>query len=236
MHKRILLKLSGEYLAGGSSELYDKKILSTLANEISQVISHGIEVGLVIGGGNIVRGSELEVAGLSRVVGDQMGMLATVLNALALRDALDKARVTVHLFSSVEIPGIAQRFNSRAASDILTQKKVGIFSGGTGNPFFTTDTAACLRAIEVDCDIVLKATKVDGVFSSDPVKDPNAKRYDKISYTQILEKRLGVMDLPAICLCRDHKMPLRVFDVGQTGAILQAALGSEVGTYVFEGE
>jgi uridylate kinase len=207
-YKRILLKLSGEALGDGSVGI-DPKILDRTALEIGQLVGIGVQVGLVIGGGNLFRGAALHAAGLDRVTGDHMGMLATVMNALAMRDALERANIHTIVMSSIPMSGVVEHYDRRRAIRLLEESNVVIFSAGTGNPFFTTDSAACLRGIEVDADIVLKATKVDGVYSSDPVLDKTATRYNYLTYDEVLEKQLGVMDLTAICLARDHDMPVR---------------------------
>ena len=230
-YKRILLKLSGEALGDGSVGI-DPKILDRTALEIGQLVGIGVQVGLVIGGGNLFRGAALHAAGLDRVTGDHMGMLATVMNALAMRDALERANIHTVVMSSIPMSGVVEHYDRRLAIRHLEENHVVIFSAGTGNPFFTTDSAACLRGIEVDADIVLKATKVDGVYSSDPVLDKTATRYDRLTYDEVLEKQLGVMDLTAICLARDHDMPLRVFAMEQTGALRNVVVGEDEGTLI----
>ncbi len=230
-YKRILLKLSGEALGDGSVGI-DPKILDRTALEIGQLVGIGVQVGLVIGGGNLFRGAALNAAGLDRVTGDHMGMLATVMNALAMRDALERANIHTVVMSAIPMSGVVEHYDRRLAIRHLEDSHVVIFSAGTGNPFFTTDSAACLRGIEVDADIVLKATKVDGVYSSDPVLDKTATRYDRLTYDEVLEKQLGVMDLAAICLARDHSMPLRVFAMEQTGALRNAVVGGDEGTLI----
>ncbi len=230
-YKRILLKLSGEALGDGSVGI-DPKILDRTALEIGQLVGIGVQVGLVIGGGNLFRGAALNAAGLDRVTGDHMGMLATVMNALAMRDALERANIHTVVMSAIPMSGVVEHYDRRLAIRHLEENNVVIFSAGTGNPFFTTDSAACLRGIEVDADIVLKATKVDGVYSADPVLDKTATRYDYLTYDEVLEKQLGVMDLTAICLARDHDMPLRVFAMEQTGALRNAVVGEDEGTLI----
>ncbi|MEZ7972534.1 MAG: UMP kinase [Pseudomonadales bacterium] len=230
-YKRILLKLSGEALGDGSVGI-DPKILDRTALEIGQLIGIGVQVGLVIGGGNLFRGAALHAAGLDRVTGDHMGMLATVMNALAMRDALERANIHTVVMSSIPMSGVVEHYDRRLAIRHLEESNVVIFAAGTGNPFFTTDSAACLRGIEVNADIVLKATKVDGVYSADPVLDKAATRYKHLSYDEVLEKQLGVMDLTAICLARDHDMPLRVFAMEQKGALLNVVVGEDEGTLI----
>lgn len=231
-YKRILLKLSGEALTGSKSFGIDPKILDAMALEIGQLVGIGVQVGLVVGGGNLFRGAELQQAGLDRVTGDHMGMLATVMNALALRDALERSNIATQIMSSIPMSGVVDHYDRRKAIRALSNGDVVIFSAGTGNPFFTTDSAACLRGIEVDAEIVLKATKVDGVYSADPMKDPDAIRFDRLTYDDVLDKKLEVMDLTAICLCRDHDMPLRVFEMSKQGALLNIVRGGNDGTLI----
>jgi uridylate kinase len=230
-YERILLKLSGEAL-GKDGVGIDPKVLDRTALEIGQLVGIGIQVGLVIGGGNLFRGAELSAAGLDRVTGDHMGMLATVMNALAMRDALERANIQTVVMSAIPMSGVVEHYDRRLAIRHLEEGDVVIFSSGTGNPFFTTDSAACLRGIEVDADIVLKATKVDGIYTADPVSHPNAERFLSITYDEILEKQLGVMDLTAICLARDHGMPLRVFQLDKQDALLNAVVDDDEGTLV----
>ncbi|MEL0166857.1 MAG: UMP kinase [Pseudomonadaceae bacterium] len=231
-YKRILLKLSGEALMGTEDFGIDPKVLDRMALEIGQLIGIGVQVGLVIGGGNLFRGSALSAAGMDRVTGDHMGMLATVMNALAMRDSLERSNIQTRVMSAITMEGVTEHYDRRKAMRYLAGGDVVIFSAGTGNPFFTTDTAACLRGIEVDADLVLKATKVDGVYNADPMKDPNAERFEKLSYDQVLDLKLEVMDLTAICLIRDHNMPLRVFNMNKPGALLNAVVGSAEGTLI----
>ena len=230
-YERILLKLSGEAL-GKNGVGIDPKVLDRTALEIGQLVGIGIQVGIVIGGGNLFHGAELSAAGLDRVTGDHMGMLATVMNALAMRDALERANIQTVVMSAIPMSGVVEHYDRRLAIRHLDDGDVVIFSSGTGNPFFTTDSAACLRGIEVDADIVLKATKVDGIYSADPVTDPNATRFTTITYDEILELQLGVMDLTAICLARDNGMPLRVFQLDKQDALLNAVVGEGEGTLV----
>ena len=231
-YKRILLKLSGEALMGTEDFGIDPKVLDRMALEIGQLIGIGVQVGLVIGGGNLFRGAALSAAGMDRVTGDHMGMLATVMNSLALRDSLERSNIQTRVMSAITMNGVTEHYDRRKAMRYLSGGDVVIFSAGTGNPFFTTDTAACLRGIEVDADVVLKATKVDGVYDRDPMKEPNAERFDRLSYDQVLDLKLGVMDLTAICLIRDHQMPLRVFNMNKPGALLNAVVGSAEGTLI----
>ncbi len=234
-YKRILLKLSGEELMGEEGFGIDPKVLDRMALEIGQLVGIGVQVGLVIGGGNLFRGAALNKAGMDRVTGDHMGMLATVMNGLAMRDALERTNISSHVMSAIPMSGVVEHYDRRRAMRYLGEGEVVIFSAGTGNPFFTTDSAACLRGIEMDADVVLKATKVDGVFSADPMLDPNAELYDRLTYDEVLDKKLGVMDLTAICLCREHNMPLRVFRMSKQGALLNLVVGGNEGTLVTEG-
>jgi len=234
-YKRILLKLSGEELMGEEGFGIDPKVLDRMALEIGQLVGIGVQVGLVIGGGNLFRGAALNKAGMDRVTGDHMGMLATVMNGLAMRDALERTNISSHVMSAIPMSGVVEHYDRRRAMRYLGEGEVVIFSAGTGNPFFTTDSAACLRGIEIDADVVLKATKVDGVFSADPMLDPSAELYDRLTYDEVLDKKLGVMDLTAICLCREHNMPLRVFRMSKQGALLNLVVGGNEGTLVTEG-
>lgn len=234
-YKRVLLKLSGEALMGEESFGIDPKVLNRMALEIGQLIGIGVQVGLVIGGGNLFRGAALHEAGMDRVTGDHMGMLATVMNSLALRDALERSNIRTRVMSAIPMSGIVEHYDRRRAIRDLKDGDVVIFSAGTGNPFFTTDSAACLRGIEIDADLVLKATKVDGVYSADPVKDPTAVKYDRLTYDEVLDMKLGVMDLTAICLCRDHNMPVRVFNMNKVGALTNIVVGKEEGTLIERG-
>jgi uridylate kinase len=230
--RRVLLKLSGEALSGKQGFGIDPKVMDRMALEIGQLRGIGVQVGLVIGGGNLFRGAELSAAGLDRVTGDHMGMLATVMNALAMRDALERANINTRVMSAIPMTGVTEPYDRRKAMRNLADGDVVIFSAGTGNPFFTTDSAACLRGIEIDADVVIKATNVDGIYDCDPRKNTDAKKYDTVSYTEVLDKQLAVMDLTAILLVRDHKMPVRVFNMNKQGALLSIMLGGEEGTLV----
>ena len=232
IYKRILLKLSGEALQGEEGFGIDPSILDRMALEIKELIEMGVEVGVVLGGGNLFRGAKLAKAGMNRVVGDHMGMLATVMNGLALRDALYRAEVNAKLMSAFQLNGICDTYSWSEAIKMLREKRVVIFSAGTGNPFFTTDSAACLRGIEIEADVVLKATKVDGVFDCDPAKNPDAKLYTKLTYAEVIDKELQVMDLSAFTLARDHQMPIRVFNMGKAGALRNVILGENEGTII----
>ena len=231
-YKRIVLKCSGEALMGNASFGIDSSILDQIARDVSEIIEMGVEVGLVVGGGNLFRGKKLQEAGLGRVTGDHMGMLATVMNALALRDALERIDLPARIMSAIPMLGVVDPYHRRKAITHLRNKHVVIFASGTGNPFFTTDSAACLRAIEIDADVVLKATKVDGVYSDDPMKNKSAERFDYLSYGEVLKRGLQVMDLTAICLCQDHNMPLQVFDMFEPNALKKIVLGESVGTII----
>ncbi len=231
-YKRILLKLSGEALTGGESFGIDPRVLDSMALAIGQLVGIGVQVGLVIGGGNLFRGAALQQAGLDRVTGDHMGMLATVMNALAMRDALERSNIATRVMSAIPMSGVVDHYDRRKAVRALADGDVVIFAAGTGNPFFTTDSAACLRGIEIDAELVLKATKVDGVYSADPMKDPDAKKYDRLGYDEVLDKKLEVMDLTAIVLCRDHNMPVRVFEMEKQGALLNIVRGGQEGTLI----
>lgn len=231
-YKRILLKLSGEALTGSERFGIDPKILDQMALEIGQLVGIGVQVGLVVGGGNLFRGAALQAAGLDRVTGDHMGMLATVMNALALRDSLERSNIATQVMSSIPMSGVVDHYDRRKAIRALSNGDVVIFCAGTGNPMFTTDSAACLRGIEVEADVVLKATKVDGVYSADPMKDPSAVRYERLTYDEVLDRKLEVMDLTAICLCRDHRIPLRVFEMDKAGALLNIVRGGDDGTLI----
>jgi uridylate kinase len=231
-YRRVLLKLSGEALMGDEAFGIDAKVLDRMAQEIKELVELGVQVGLVIGGGNLFRGEGLAKAGMNRVVGDHMGMLATVMNGLAMRDALHRAFVNARLMSAFELNGVCDSYNWADAISLLKSGRVVIFSAGTGNPFFTTDSAACLRGIEIEAELVLKGTKVDGVYTADPVQDPTAQLYRQISYNDVLEKQLKVMDLAAFTLARDHNLPIRVFNMNKPGALRAVIMGEEEGTLI----
>ena len=232
VYQRILLKLSGEALLGDEDYGIDPVIIGRIANEILEVRNTGVQIAIVIGGGNIFRGAGLAQSGIDRVTGDHMGMLATLMNSLALQDALEKAGVDARVMSAIAVHDVSEDYIRRRATRHLEKGRVTIIAGGTGNPFFTTDTAAALRAIEVGADIVLKATKVDGVYSADPKIDTDAKLYETLSYDEVIEGKLGVMDANAIVLCRDQKMPIRVFNVFGVGNLMRIVKGKKVGTLV----
>ncbi|HXN55904.1 MAG TPA: UMP kinase [Myxococcales bacterium] len=230
--KRILLKLSGEALMGDGKYGISPKVLQQIASEIREVVELGVEVGVVIGGGNIFRGVSASTEGMDRASADYMGMLATVINGLALQDALEKLGVFTRVQSAIEMSQLAEPYIRRRAVRHLEKGRVVIFAAGTGNPYFTTDTAASLRAMEIHAEVILKATKVDGIYSADPVKDPTATRYKQLSYLDVLKKNLKVMDSTAISLCMDNDLPIIVFDLGQKGNITRVVAGDEIGTTV----
>lgn len=236
IYKRILLKLSGEALTGDEHFGIDPKVLDRIAGEIGELISLGVEVGLVIGGGNLFRGKQLFKAGLGRISADQMGMLATVMNAIAMRDALERAGFATRVMSAIPMSGMVDHYDRRKAMHHLQRGRVVIFAAGTGNPLVTTDSAASLRAIEIEANILLKATNVDGVYSADPAIERDAILYERITYASALEKELGVMDLTAFCQCRDHNMAIRVFNINKQGALLRIIRGEKEGTLVERGE
>jgi uridylate kinase len=230
--RRVLLKLSGEALMGQEGFGIDPSVLDRMAQEIKELVELGVEVGVVIGGGNFLRGGTLAENGMNRVVGDHMGMLATVMNGLAMRDALHRAYVNARLMSAIPLNGVCDAYNWAEAISLLKTGRVVIFAAGTGNPFFTTDSAACLRGIEIEADTVLKGTKVDGVYSDDPQKNPDATLYAQLSYNEIIEKELKVMDLAAFTLARDHQMPISVFNMNKPGALKRVILGEDEGTLI----
>jgi len=232
MYKRILLKLSGEALMGEESFGIDPKVLDRIAQEVGELIALGVEVGMVIGGGNMFRGKVLSKAGLGRISADQMGMLATLMNAIAMRDAFERAGFSTRIMSAIPMSGIVDHYDRRKAMHHLKRGRLVLFAGGTGNPLVTTDSAASLRAIEIEAEVLLKATNVDGIYSVDPALDPHAKLYDNITFSFALEKELGVMDLSAFCQCRDHQMPIRVFNIKKHGALARIVKGEPEGTLV----
>ncbi len=230
--RRILLKLSGEALMGAESYGIDPLVLDRIAAEVKQLVEQDVQIGIVIGGGNLFRGEKLANAGMNRVAGDHMGMLATVMNSLAMQDALERLRVGTRVMSAISLTGVCEDYDRRFALRFMQKGQVVIFSAGTGNPFFTTDTAACLRGIEINADEILKATKVDGVYSEDPEKNPDAIKYDSLGYDEAIEKQLGVMDLTAFCLARDHNKAIRVFNMQKPGALINAVLEGNEGTLI----
>jgi uridylate kinase len=231
-YKRILVKLSGEALLGEADYGIDPAMLKRVAGELVEVSAMGVQVAVVLGGGNIFRGAGLARAGMDRVTGDQMGMLATVMNSLAMQDAVEALGAHVRVMSAIRINEVCEDFVRRRAVRHLEKGRIVIFAAGTGNPFFTTDSAASLRAIEINADVLLKATKVNGVYSDDPMKNPAATRYEKLGFDRVLDDRLGVMDATAIVLCRDNRLPLRVFNLNNPGDLPRVVRGENVGTLV----
>ncbi|MFB9068746.1 UMP kinase [Pseudofulvimonas gallinarii] len=233
-YSRVLLKLSGEALMGEADYGIDPQTLARIAGEIHDVVNLGCQVGVVVGGGNIFRGAGLAAKGMDRVTGDNMGMLATVINALAMQDALERRGAVARVMSAIKINEVCEDFIRRRAIRHLEKRRVVIFAAGTGNPFFTTDSAAALRAAEIGATLLLKATKVDGIYNVDPARDSSAVRYDSLSYQQVIELDLKVMDTAAFALCRDHRIPIRVYDLEREGALRQILEGQSIGTLVQE--
>ncbi|RCX10312.1 UMP kinase [Extensimonas vulgaris] len=233
VHKRILLKLSGEALMGEDAFGINRATIERIVEEIAEVTRLGVEVAVVIGGGNIFRGVAGGSAGMDRATADYMGMLATVMNALALADAMDKKGLTARVMSAIAIEQVVEPYVRPKALQYLEEGKVVVFAAGTGNPFFTTDTAAALRGAEIGAEVVLKATKVDGVYTADPQKDPAAQRYTRLSFDEAMARNLGIMDATAFALCRDQKLPVRVFSIVKHGALLRVVLGEDEGTLVY---
>lgn len=230
--RRVLVKLSGEALGGRSGSGLDADMLRRTAADLIAASVAGVEVALVVGGGNLLRGAALAETGITRVTADHMGMLATIMNALALRDAIETQGAVAHVLATPAVPAVAQGYSAREARQLLAGGAVVLLAGGTGNPFFTTDTAACLRAIEIGADLVVKGTKVDGVYSADPVANPNARRYDELTFGEVLASRLGVMDLTAAALCEENGLSLVVCDIAAPGALTKAVRGEKVGTRI----
>ncbi|MEK6559127.1 MAG: UMP kinase [Planctomycetota bacterium] len=233
-YKRILLKLSGESFGNENGRGVETKQFITLAKEVQKIVKLGVELAIVVGGGNILRGAKLSGTGKSRIQADQVGMIATAVNALLLQDVLEGFNIEVHVISAVEIKNITEPFVLRNCLKYLKEKNVVIFAGGTGNPYFTTDTAAALRAIEINADVMLKATGVEGVYTDDPMKNVSAKLYKKLTYMDVLGQRLGVMDLTAISLSMENRLPIIVFNISRLENIKKAILGESVGTYIGE--
>jgi uridylate kinase len=231
-YKRVLVKLSGEALMGSGEYGIDPAIIKRIALEIQEILALGVEVAVVIGGGNIFRGAGLARAGMDRVTGDHMGMLATVMNCLAMQDALEAIGTHARVMSAIRINEVCEEYIRRRAVRHLEKGRVVLFAAGTGNPFFTTDTAASLRAIEIGAGLLVKATKVDGIYSADPVKDPSAVRYPTLTFDRVLDERLNVMDATAIVMCRDNNLPLQVFNLGNAGDLLRIVQGESIGTVV----
>jgi len=237
IYRRILLKMSGEALLGKEQGLtIDPAVLDRLATEIAQVVELGVQVAVVIGGGNLFRGATLAKVGIGRITSDSMGMLATIMNALALRDAFERADLATRVFSAIPMSGIVDHYDRRKVIHHLNTGRVVIFSGGTGNPLVTTDSAASLRGIEIEADVILKGTNVDGVFDADPATHPDAKRYHRLTFKEALDKELAIMDLASFCQCRDHGMILRVFNIHKSGALLNIVMGEDEGTLVENGD
>ncbi len=231
-YRRILLKLSGEALMGPQRHGIDPETVRRLAQVLAQAQAQDVQIAVVVGGGNIVRGEGLEAAGIDRVTGDHMGMLATLINALALQESVEQNRVPCRVMSAIPVPQVCEGYIRRRAVRHLEKNRLVVFATGTGNPFFTTDSAASLRAVEIGADILLKATKVDGVYSSDPLTHTDAQRFDVIDYDEALHRKLGVMDSTALVLCRDNRIPIRVFDMFEDGALMRLLAGEPVGTLV----
>ncbi|MBX2837227.1 MAG: UMP kinase [Gammaproteobacteria bacterium] len=231
-YKRILLKLSGEALLGSEDYGIDPKYIRRLASEVKSVSDAGVQVAMVIGGGNIFRGAGLAEAGMDRVTGDHMGMLATVINCLSMQDALENQGAYCRVMSAFPINAVCEDYIRRRAVRHLEKGRIVLFAAGTGNPFFTTDSAASLRAVEVGADVMIKGTKVDGIFDKDPVKHNDAKRYEQVSFSEVITKQLGVMDTTAIVMCRDNDLPVKVFNMNEDGALMRLVQGESVGTTV----
>jgi uridylate kinase len=231
-YRRILLKLSGEALLGKEDYGIDPNVVHAIAGEIIEIVKLGVQVGVVIGGGNIFRGAGLAKSGIDRATADHMGMLATVMNALAIQDAFEKAGVNARVMSALKVNEVCEDYIRRRALRHLEKGRIAIFAAGTGNPFFTTDSAAALRAIEIGADVLLKATKVDGLYTADPKKDPTATKYDVVSFDEVLNKKLAVMDATAIAMCRDYKMPIRIYNMTAPGELKRLMYGEQLGTLV----
>jgi uridylate kinase len=231
-YQRVLVKLSGEALMGSQNFGIDRAVAAQIAREIAEIRAIGIDLAIVIGGGNIFRGVKASAVGMDRAQADYMGMLATVINALALQDALEQAGVQTRVVSAIEMRAVAEPFIRRRAIRHIEKGRVVVFAAGTGNPYFTTDTAAALRAMEIKAEVILKATKVDGIYTADPVTDPTATKFDTLSYLDVLDRRLKVMDATAISLCMDNKLPIVVFNLREPGNMKRAILGEPIGTTV----
>jgi len=231
-YRRVLIKLSGEALMGNEAYGIDPEMISRIAGEIADLSKQDTEIAIVIGGGNIFRGTGLAASGIDRVTADHMGMLATIMNSLAMQDALERVNLHARVMSALKINEVCEDYIRRRAVRHLEKGRIVILAAGTGNPFFTTDSAASLRAIELGAELLIKATKVDGVYSSDPMKNKDAVRYDSLSYDEVIERKLGVMDTTAVVLCRDNNMPLRVLNMTKPGSLLKAVQGEDEGTLV----
>ena len=232
-YKRILLKLSGESLMGSKGYGIDPVRLDSYASQIKEISEMGIQIGIVIGGGNIFRGLSGAASGFERVKGDQMGMLATVINSLALQSSLEKIGVKAHTFSAIRMEPIGEYYSKQKALNALNNGEIAIISAGTGNPFFTTDTASALRAVEIEANVMLKGTRVDGIYTADPEKDPTAVKFDKITYDEVYTRGLKVMDLTATAMCKENKMPIIVFDMDTEGNLKKVLSGEKIGTLVY---
>ena len=232
LYRRVLLKMSGEALMGKGPHPINPSVLDRMAKEVTQAYQLGVQIAIVVGGGNFFRGPALSQAGINRITGDYMGMLATLMNALALRDSFERSGLPVRILSAIAMSGVADLFHRRKAIHHLTQGRIVIFAAGTGNPLVTTDSAASLRGIEIDADVVLKATKVDGIYSEDPVKNPAAELYSELTFDEVLDKELKVMDLAAFTLARDHDMTIRVFNMNKPGALKAVIMGQDEGTVI----
>jgi uridylate kinase len=235
-YRRILLKLSGEALMGDADFGIDPAVTARIAREVSELSQAGAEIAIVVGAGNLFRGAGLAAAGMDRVTADHMGMLATIMNSLALQDALEREGLYARVMSAIQVHEVCEDYIRRRAIRHLEKGRIVVFAAGTGNPFFTTDSAASLRAIEINADLLIKATTVDGVYTADPKKHPEARRYDRLSYDRVIEQKLEVMDATAVVLCRENNMPLRVLDMMNPGALMRAACGEQEGTLVAETE
>jgi uridylate kinase len=236
VYKRVLIKFSGEALMGDQQFGIAPEIVKRVAADIADLVRSGVQVGVVLGGGNIFRGVSLASAGMERATADQIGMLATVINSLSLQDAIEHENLKCRVMSALPIHQVCEDYIRRRAIRHLEKGRVVVFAAGTGNPFFTTDSAASLRGIEIGAELVLKATKVDGIYSADPKKDPSARRYDRLTYDEALERKLGVMDATAIVLCREQNLPLRVYDMNKPGALRRIIMGENEGTLVERGD
>ena len=231
-YKRILLKLSGEALMGDGEYGIDSKVLSAYANEIQAIVNQNVELAIVIGGGNIYRGIQSEGAGFDRVQGDHMGMLATIINGMALQSALESVNIETRLLTAIRMEQVAEPYIRRKAMRHLQKGRVVVFGAGTGNPYFTTDTAAALRAIEIEADVILKGTRVDGIYTADPEKDPGAIKYETITFDEVFQKKLSIMDLTAFTLCQENNLPIKVFNMNVEGNLAKICKGENVGTLV----
>ena len=235
-YKRVLLKLSGESFAGKNDSGIDPEIIRSIAEEVAQIYHSGVQTGIVIGGGNIVRGSTLSAYGFDRVAADHMGMLATVINCLAMQDALEKLNIYTRVMSAIKMSALAELFIRRRAIRHLEKNRIVLYAAGTGNPYFTTDSAATLRAVETNCDIIMKATNVDGIYDKDPKKHKDAVRYETVTYTEAINRQLKVMDTSAFALCRENDIPILVFDMNTPGNLVRAVRGEKIGTLVTGGD